>query len=149
MPFWTAGRAAMRSIHFNRCGNGSISSLVKPVRSQPLTHGHVLMSAVEYFPLPWPARYSLGSPEYLPDKFISRTPKTRSVSFLKRVIASGLGQQETMKIRHILTWNLLWCSSAEVIDLPPRLEIRHKAGILLNMSTHWYGAPLPCQKNIH
>lgn len=74
MPFCTAGRAAIRSIHFNRCGNGSISALVKPVRSQPFTHGHAFMSAMEYLPLPLPARYSRGSPVYLPLSRISSTP---------------------------------------------------------------------------
>jgi hypothetical protein len=41
MPFCTASLEAMRSIHFSTCGKGSISSLVKPVRSQPFTQGHV------------------------------------------------------------------------------------------------------------
>jgi hypothetical protein len=73
IPFCTADLSAILSIHFNRCGK-SISSLVKPVFSQPFTQHQVLMSATLYLPLPLPARYSLGSPVYLPDRRISRTP---------------------------------------------------------------------------
>src|SRR5271154_6926991 len=56
IPFCTAGLAAMRSIHSNKCGNCPISSFVKPLRSQPLTHVQVPMSATEYLPFPLPAR---------------------------------------------------------------------------------------------
>ena len=73
-PLLTAGRSAILSIHFNRCGNGSISSFVNPVFSHPLTHGQVPISATLYLPLPLPARYSRGEPVYLPERWISRTP---------------------------------------------------------------------------
>lgn len=74
VPALTAGLSAILSTHFNRCGNGLISSLVKPVFSHPLTHGQVPISATEYLPVPFPARYSRGSPVYLPERWISKTP---------------------------------------------------------------------------
>ena len=88
-PLLTAGRSAILSIHFSRWGNGSISSFVNPVRSHPLTQGQVPISATLYLPLPLPARYSRGDPVYLPERWISRTPKTRRVSLRKRSMASS------------------------------------------------------------
>ena len=73
-PLLTAGRSAILSIHFSRCGNASISSLVKPVNSHALTQGQVPISATLYLPLPLPARYSRGEPVYLPERWISSTP---------------------------------------------------------------------------
>jgi len=74
VPLFTAGLSAILSIHFNKCGNGAISSSVKPVNFHPFTHGQVPISAMLYLPFPLPARYSLGSPVYLPERRISRTP---------------------------------------------------------------------------
>ena len=91
IPLLTAGRSAILSIHLSKCGKAFISSSVNAgLRFQPFTHGHVLMSATLYLPLPLPARYSLGSPVYLPLSWISSTPKTRRVSFLKRLMAYSI-----------------------------------------------------------
>jgi hypothetical protein len=46
------------------------------------------MSATLYLPLPFPARYSRASPLNLPESRLSKTSKTRSVSFVYLVIAS-------------------------------------------------------------
>ena len=88
IPLLTASLPAILSTHFNRCGNSFISSSAKPVIFHPLTQGQVPISAMLYLPLPLPARYSRGSPVYLPDRRISRTPKTRRVSLWKRFMAS-------------------------------------------------------------
>ena len=56
VPLFTAGRSAIRSIHFSRCGKGFISSSLNPLNAQPLTQGQVPISATEYLPLPLPAR---------------------------------------------------------------------------------------------
>lgn len=73
-PLFTAGLSPIRSIHFIKCGNASISSAVNPLNSHAFTHGQVPMSATEYFPAPLPARYSRGDPVYFPDSWISSTP---------------------------------------------------------------------------
>lgn len=90
-PLFTAGRSAILSIHFIKCGNASNSFFSKPLNSHALIQGHVPISATLYLPLPLPARYSRGEPVYLPESWISSTPKTRRVSLRKRSIASGKG----------------------------------------------------------
>lgn len=91
MPLCTAGLSAILSTHLSRCGNAATSSLLNPLFSQFLIHGHALMSAMLYLPSPLPARYERGAPEYLPERWISRTPKTR------RVLGVGVSQLESTR----------------------------------------------------